>query len=394
MHLQTLVILAFLLGVLVSVVLIVVWRFNRTVPGMKLWAWTFPCITMFSMALLLREAMPETLSVLMAQLGVFIASWLSWQAAREYVGWRALPLRTAVLALMLVLGGAMFFTHVEPHHFVRFVLIGLSVGASYLLAAHTLLYRCPQRQSARWWLGLVLLVHGAFVLLRPVIFGLLEGDADWLRTTSSVSQLIVLEAILSLILIGFSVLMLINETTTRELRLLADVDPLTNVSNRRAFLALLDKAIVRSSTSLKPLSVLVIDLDHFKNINDTWGHRSGDEVLRHFAILAGTCLRQGDVFGRLGGEEFAIALPNADGEGALLVAERLRITVHSHPLQCEGGRSIALTASIGVSLRLANDTADSLLQRADEAMYMAKQRGRNRVEMTMPDNRNLTAAMV
>lgn len=152
--------------------------------------------------------------------------------------------------------------------------------------------------------------------------------------------------------------------------------------NRRAFLTLLDKAISNALRTQTTLPVLVMDLDHFKKVNDSWGHRAGDDVLRHFVMLAQRCLRKEDVMGRLGGEEFAIFLPNAGTGGAAAVAERLRAMVEAHPVVTEQ-RSIALTVSVGVTVCAGSESAGTALQRAQEAMYLAKERGRNRVEMTV-----------
>ncbi|MBU1816548.1 MAG: GGDEF domain-containing protein, partial [Gammaproteobacteria bacterium] len=223
--------------------------------------------------------------------------------------------------------------------------------------------------------------HGTFLLLRPVFFKLaLPANASGQMDVNLVSQFVVLEAILAVVLLGFGALILANEFITSELRHLAEVDPLTNVFNRRAFLTLLDKAISSAERTQTAVPVLVMDLDHFKKVNDTWGHRAGDDVLRHFVVLANRCLRNEDVLGRLGGEEFAIFLPNAGGGGAIAVAERLRALIEAHPLVTDQ-RPIHLTVSVGVTLCAHGDTADAALQRADEAMYLAKERGRNRVEV-------------
>ena len=147
--------------------------------------------------------------------------------------------------------------------------------------------------------------------------------------------------------------------------------------NRRAFLTLLDKAISNAQRTQTTLPVLVMDLDHFKKVNDSWGRRAGDDVLRHFVMLAQRCLRKEDVMGRLGGEEFAIFLPNAGAGGAVAVAERLRARVEAHPVVTEQ-RSIALAVSVGVTVCTGSESAGTALQRADEAMYLAKERGRNR----------------
>jgi diguanylate cyclase (GGDEF)-like protein len=192
----------------------------------------------------------------------------------------------------------------------------------------------------------------------------------------------VLESTVALVLTAFCVLTLTNEFVTTELRRLAEVDALTGAFNRRAFLTLLDKALSHVQRTGAELPVLVIDLDNFKKINDTWGHQRGDEALCHFVDLAQRCLRKEDILGRLGGEEFAIFLPDVGSAGVLAVAERLRALVEARPLEV-ARRSVPMTVSIGIATATPGDTAQSVLQRADAAMYAAKERGRNRVEVSL-----------
>ena len=206
---------------------------------------------------------------------------------------------------------------------------------------------------------------------------------------AALSYIVVLESTAALVLIAFGAVTLTNEFITNELRHLAEVDPLTNVFNRRAFLTLLGKAISSAQRTQKPLPVLVLDLDHFKQINDTRGNQGGDNVLRYFVRLALRCLRKEDVMGRLGGEEFGIFLPHADGAGALAVAERLRALMESTPARAGAGQPVCVTVSIGVTLSGPADAPDTALQRADEAMYLAKQYGRNRVQMRVAESCNV-----
>jgi diguanylate cyclase (GGDEF)-like protein len=124
---------------------------------------------------------------------------------------------------------------------------------------------------------------------------------------------------------------------------------------------------------------MLIDLDHFKRINDTWGHSAGDDALRHFVAIAQRCMRVQDTMGRLGGEEFAVLLPRASAEQAQSVAERLRGLLADHPLRLGADERVALTASIGVTLLRPGESPDVALGRADQAMYQAKSEGRNRV---------------
>jgi len=171
-----------------------------------------------------------------------------------------------------------------------------------------------------------------------------------------------------------------------ELRRLATTDPLTDLANRRHFLAQVDLELELLQRYAKPAALLMIDLDHFKQVNDAYGHAAGDAVLRHFAAIARRILRKVDLLGRLGGEEFAALLPGTDAEGAQQLAERLRQTVADSQVHTVSGGAIQVTISIGVTLfALTDANADTVLARADRALYRAKEQGRNRVEIDAPE---------
>jgi diguanylate cyclase (GGDEF)-like protein/PAS domain S-box-containing protein len=165
-----------------------------------------------------------------------------------------------------------------------------------------------------------------------------------------------------------------------DLREMAATDMLTGLPNRRHFLGQLEQEKARvSRAEEKCAAVLMIDIDHFKIVNDTFGHATGDHVLRHLATLMREDLRKIDTVGRLGGEEFAVILPGADLASAEIFAERLRKQVAESPAKHEG-RTIALTISIGVTeIKPLDLSADDALTRADRALYRAKECGRNRV---------------
>lgn len=165
-----------------------------------------------------------------------------------------------------------------------------------------------------------------------------------------------------------------------ELRELAATDMLTGLPNRRHLLIQLEQEKARvSRAEEKCAAVLMIDIDHFKQVNDTYGHSTGDHVLRHLAVLMRQVLRKIDTLGRLGGEEFAVILPGADLPAAEIFAERLRNKVAEAPAVHED-KTIPLTISIGVTEIKADDaSANDALTRADRALYRAKEGGRNRV---------------
>ncbi|MBI5069126.1 MAG: diguanylate cyclase [Deltaproteobacteria bacterium] len=172
-----------------------------------------------------------------------------------------------------------------------------------------------------------------------------------------------------------------RKAAEEEVARLATTDPLTGVANRRRFLELLGMELDRARRFGDRAALLMLDVDHFKSVNDTHGHAAGDAVLQHLADLSRRSLRRIDLFGRLGGEEFAILLPGTDGAGARLLAERFRHAVADAPAQTGRG-AIAVTVSIGIAeLDPGDPDPDGVLARADAALYRAKQAGRNRVEI-------------
>jgi diguanylate cyclase (GGDEF)-like protein len=166
---------------------------------------------------------------------------------------------------------------------------------------------------------------------------------------------------------------------TEELRVASITDPLTGAYNRRFFFEALNKLVSASNRHRFALSIVTIDVDHFKRINDFYGHPAGDAVLRELTSICKESLREADVFARFGGEEFIMALPNSDTEAAQLVAERLRTRVSERTIDIRG-QPVRITISCGVSqYRLHESGIDDTLKRADEALYAAKKNGRNQV---------------
>ncbi len=182
-----------------------------------------------------------------------------------------------------------------------------------------------------------------------------------------------------------------RQELSRQLRLLASTDSLTGVHNRRQFLSLLEQELARHRRYGASAALMMLDLDHFKLVNDHYGHAAGDSVLKAFTRCAQEMLRRSDHLGRLGGEEFAILLPDTDADGARELAERLRQAVASTLAETEAG-NIRYSVSIGITLFRHDDPgADAILARADHALYQAKHKGRNRVEMLIPDADNASS---
>ncbi len=168
----------------------------------------------------------------------------------------------------------------------------------------------------------------------------------------------------------------IRELSERSLEDLAGTDSLTGIMNRRKFYEVLRREITRARRYGSSFSIILFDLDHFKVLNDNYGHSEGDRVLKELAELIRKRLREADAFARVGGEEFIVLAPDTSFDGAVELAERLRGAIEDHFF----GSRLKLTASFGVTSFTQGDNEDTLLKRVDNLMYVAKMKGRNRVE--------------
>lgn len=172
------------------------------------------------------------------------------------------------------------------------------------------------------------------------------------------------------------------QQVNEKLERLANTDSLTGLANRRHFMEVLNAEIERAERYDRALSLVLVDLDHFKEVNDSWGHLVGDEVLRATARVLESVCRDVDLAGRIGGEELALILPETTEEGASTVAERVRSRIENLRHEAPDGEGFRVTGSIGVAW-LDDDvhSREDLLRQADRALYRAKEEGRNRVRL-------------
>ncbi|HTR48862.1 MAG TPA: diguanylate cyclase [Verrucomicrobiae bacterium] len=222
-----------------------------------------------------------------------------------------------------------------------------------------------------------------------VLYGLESGADDYLTKPFDAQEL------RARVRVGLRILSLQQSliSAREELRFQATHDGLTGVFNRGAVLEAIHRERSRQKREGGALGVILADLDHFKQINDTHGHLLGDAVLKEAARRMGNCVRPYDTVGRYGGEEFLIVVPSADARGALSLAERMRETIAASPIMTDAG-PINVTASFGVAASDPREpiAADTLLLRVDDALYRAKELGRNRCEVERPAQGNETRA--
>lgn len=275
------------------------------------------------------------------------------------------------------LAALLFFLWVAPDYRMRQASFNATIAALALAQVRLLFNHRPG--FAVRFTGGVILVYSLVQVLRGVsTFWIDAPDTDRFAATSAIHTLYLAGYSFMGTLMAVGVQFMTAERIHQEFEYQASHDSLTGALTRRAWMRAMEDELQRWQRHGQPLSLLVLDLDHFKRINDTHGHLAGDRVLTQAAKAARDTLRAIDKLGRYGGEEFIVLLPATDAAAALLVAERLRAAVKA---DAAAGSGPACTVSIGVSsVQSAEDDFPSLFARADAALYRAKQAGRDRVE--------------
>lgn len=220
--------------------------------------------------------------------------------------------------------------------------------------------------------GVAMGVRGVLAIVRP------DAAAASITVAAGFNVALLLTVAVVLAVFHFALNVLVARRMVAELEHLSSHDSLTQLLNRRAFEQRLTGEIAAGIRAGAPLGLLLIDIDHFKRVNDRLGHQAGDAVLREVADRLAAAVRRSDVLARVGGEEFGVLLPDTDAPGIRQAAERLRLAVCGRPLDRPEG-PLEVTVSVGASMRLSGESdAEAMLRRADQALYRAKAEGRDR----------------
>ncbi|NVJ61128.1 MAG: diguanylate cyclase [Gammaproteobacteria bacterium] len=237
------------------------------------------------------------------------------------------------------------------------------------------------------FVGSIKMAASTLLVIASVIFaGEMLGLLTWVKASSHMQMVISVFLVLYFLLFAFKGFQLVQKVISlnKTIFALSNTDPLTGCYNRMYLDNNLPLELKKSRRIKYPMSVIFADLDHFKSINDEYGHSAGDLVLRHFIELAHECIRaETDWVARFGGEEFILVLTNANAEQSKVVAERIREKIASHNFSVDG-QNLKVTCSFGISsYKVGKGTVDSqeLLQTADKALYQAKAAGRNQVQL-------------
>jgi diguanylate cyclase (GGDEF)-like protein len=382
LDLPTLLIALFLTSaVLAAAVLAVAWR-GRVHQGLSVWGWGLVCNAASYPAFALRTLDWPSLSIVVTNLLTASTLALHTLALMVFQRGRArpLPVRLVWGAVLLNLLVAALLQH-DDHW--RNILVAATQSA---LAAGLLHQAWGPGLEGRRLTGRWVVVAGAGLLLVSLLVrtGVMVAHADWdgrYRVPDQVQAWTYFTVLAVLLLNSMGFVLMQMEQALSQQHNLATHDGLTGVHNRLALMEALERDAAQARRSAAPLALLMLDIDHFKAVNDRHGHLAGDAVLREVAQRASQRLRHADLLARYGGEEFVALLPHTDAQGAVAVAEDIRQAIAQRPCVVQGV-SIPVAVSIGVCAAVpspGSEGVEALLAASDRALYTAKDQGRNRV---------------
>lgn len=328
----------------------------------------------------LRHLTSDLVSIILANILIVvgIVALLEWllrffRVSGQRYRWSSLAV------VIITLGLFIYFTKMEPNIAARIVVISSAMAIESALCVWILLrYSDPRLRFPALGTALVFASYALYMLVR-IAWTLSAGSIQDFMGADAVQALAFLFMIHLMGGVTFGFIWLITKELGLELEHQAKIDPLTGVLNRRALLELAMREMARTDRSGSPLAVIMTDIDHFKKLNDQYGHSCGDAALVSISQAIASRLRKSDILARFGGEEFIIVLPDTALPQASEVAERLRFDIQNLDFQYKKQRVI-ITGSFGVAARNGNTIEwETLVQQADNALYEAKRAGRNRV---------------
>jgi diguanylate cyclase (GGDEF)-like protein len=368
---------------ILGLLLLFAWVQNTSIYAVAWWGFAHLLRAASVMLFGMYGSAPDLISIDLANALLFTAFAVTWTGARVFDGRPVEP--------VYMVTGAVIWLLVCRLPVLSDAVAARALIASGIITAYTWLTAFEfwrgraEPLVSRWPAIFMLFAHGSLFLLRTPLVTLLPWASGNHMYNSVWLTVLSFEALLFTISIAFILLAMAKERTELRHRTAAMIDPLTGIANRRAFVQDAAQLAKRHVADPRPTAVLLIDLDHFKSINDRFGHALGDRVLEIFTDTARQSVRASDLLGRLGGEEFAAVLTDTSEAKAVAVAERIRENFAKAAQDVES-RPVGATVSIGlVHCDAPLLDVPELLAQADQALYFAKEHGRNRVEVASLD---------
>jgi len=345
-------------------------------PAVPNWGRVMLLLAAGSAGIALRGLVSDWISILLANALLLVSFLLISRSVRQGPGAEPNAFGWSVVGVSMLL--LWYFTYIQTNTLMRIVIASIAMAILIVRPALALLEPVPgSSRRAKLFTAACLLGLGLVMLVRAVLT-IRWGSHAHLLAPDLVQFASVLLFTVFAVLATLGVVWIDIEQLQADLIRLAMFDSLTAVLNRRAFMLEYEREVSRCTREKTGLALAIFDLDHFKDVNDTYGHQVGDQVLRGVADTLRASLRGHDVLGRYGGEEFALLMPGTDVPAALAGTERARLAVGEKPIEA-GPVSIPLTVSAGVAAYGVNGSDwESLLRSADAALYEAKRGGRNR----------------
>jgi len=357
-------------------VLLIAWLQNRNVAALGIWGLSDIIAAAAIFLLMLEPALHLPSRPLLGVVLLPVSQGLVWKAARTLDG-KTAPLSLTLLGMMVVA-----VANLTPGLQYIAGAVGPGVGTVYMASVAIGLWLGRGEQlSARGPLIVFAAVHAGMLTLGVYTFFNRAVGTDQVPSVMSLFGLIYFESEIFFVGTAVFLLSLVRERSEAASRAAANIDSLTGIASRSALLERAERTIERCKRDNAPVSVVMFDLDRFKTVNDTYGHAVGDGVIKRFCEVTAAMLRPNDVFGRLGGEEFAAVLPGAGIEAAAVRADRIRA---SFATSCRFVKGYPVNATVSAGVAASDDaqerTLSALLESSDKALYCAKAAGRNRVE--------------
>jgi diguanylate cyclase (GGDEF)-like protein len=377
LDLTTLAVVATFVAALIGLVLLLASRQDR-IPALAWWGAAYLLGGLAVGVWCVEDLVSPPLPVGFGNAMLFVACGMMWSAARLFHGrpvlWGAMCAGATLWLALSLVPGLMKASDTRA-------MLSLVIIAFYTFITAAELWRERRRALIRRWPALFVPILHAAVFLFPIpLSALMPEQAGMLSLTSGWIAVFMLEVMLYVVGMAFIVLVLSKDRALHIHMTAAMTDPLTGLFNRRGFREAAERLALQAKPGGAALSVLMCDLDHFKSINDRFGHAVGDAALKLFAATMRSTMRTNDIIGRLGGEEFAVILIGGPAE-ARAAAERVRVAFELVATEIRG-TPVGATVSIGISAGAVGLAYETLLRQADAALYQAKAQGRNRVAVS------------
>lgn len=381
----TLVFVTVIVAFTTSILLAISWLQNPDLRCLFFWAVSNLVGTLAAIMFLRRGVWPDIVSIHLANMTLFISAGIAWAGMRLFEG---KPYSKALIAAGPIAWIALTLISQFEQSMAGRTVVSATIVAAYALATIWELWSGrSEKLMSRYPAMIVLGIHAIAYLVRIPASLMVDLVDERNFFASPIITFVAFETLIYVIAISFLRIALVKERAEIRNRLAAETDQLTGAFNRRAFFDTGLRAVEKAETEKQNCTLVLIDLDHFKQVNDRYGHAAGDLVLKEFASIARSSLGMHGHFARLGGEEFGAILVGMPPEDAFALTETMRAIVASTPILVEG-RDHHVTISIGMAFSTRSGYClEELMKFSDDALYCAKRNGRNRIECASAQER-------